>query len=42
MPPDLVVHWVEIGAVGWNEVWRLDFQEFDSFASPMGLRPAEM
>jgi len=38
--PDLVVHWVEIGAVGWpqiwwNEVWRLDFQEFDSFASPI-------
>jgi len=38
--PDLVVHWVEIGAVGWpqiwwNEVWRLDFQEFDSFVSPM-------
>ena len=38
--PDPVVHWVEIGANGWpqiwwNEVWRLDFQEFDSFASPM-------
>jgi len=33
-------HWVEIGAVGWpqiwwNEGWRLDFQEFDSFVSPM-------
>ena len=30
--PDLVVDWVQIGAVRWpqiwwNEVWRLDFQE---------------
>ena len=38
--PSLVVHWVEIGAVGWpqiwwNEVWHLTFQEFDSFASPV-------
>ena len=42
--PELVVDWVQIGAVGWpqiwwNEIWRLDFQEFDSFASPMSRGP---
>ena len=42
--PDLVVDWVQIGAVEWpqiwwNKVWRLDFQEFDSFASPMHRGP---
>jgi len=42
--PDLVVDWVQIGAVGWpqiwwNEIWRLDFQEFDSFVSPMRRGP---
>ena len=42
--PDLVVDWVQVGPVWWpqiwwNEVWHLDFQEFDSFASPMRWGP---